>query len=240
MKLATVGFISMAVAGLSSLVVTWWASPLDTVNANRFSPPMFDQRGIVVIGYAAFAFALGVTAGVVIRRTVPAMATTLFVFVFVRLAVIHWLRPNFFAPEHRSTSLDAVGIGYGRTNSGPDTLMADHPHLPNAWVSSTRIVDKAGHTITAGFVDRTCPRLGVDLGPPPVAGGRAVRSQVPEGVENALRECVAKVATKYHAVTTYQPAGRYWSFQWYELTIFLAAAITLSGFCFWWVRRRLS
>ena len=76
-KLAVVGLAGMVVAGLLSLMVTWWASPIDRANANRFAVPFFDERGIVAIGYAAFAVALGVTVGLLIRRTVPAMATTL-------------------------------------------------------------------------------------------------------------------------------------------------------------------
>ena len=35
-KLGVVGLASVAVAGLFSLMVTWWSSPLDTVQANRF------------------------------------------------------------------------------------------------------------------------------------------------------------------------------------------------------------
>ena len=95
-KLGVVGLASMAVAGLTSLVVTWWASPLDRVRMNPFGT--FDQRGIVPIGYAAFGFALGVTAGILIRRTVPAMATALVLFVSARLAFTHWLRPHLIAP----------------------------------------------------------------------------------------------------------------------------------------------
>jgi len=41
-------------------------------------------------------------------------------------------------------------------------------------------------------------------------------------------------------VITYQPADRYWSFQWLELGIFLTVAILLAWACFWWARRRLS
>jgi hypothetical protein len=68
-----VGLASMAVAGLMSLMMTWWASSFDRVSVNRF--PDFVERGIVPIGYAAFAFTLGVTAGMAIRRALPAMAT---------------------------------------------------------------------------------------------------------------------------------------------------------------------
>jgi len=41
---------------------------------------------------------------------------------------------------------------------------------------------------------------------------------------------------------TYQPASRYWAFQRYETATFIAVALALAltGFCFWWIRRRLS
>ncbi|MGH3150375.1 MAG: hypothetical protein ACRDOB_06565 [Streptosporangiaceae bacterium] len=39
---------------------------------------------------------------------------------------------------------------------------------------------------------------------------------------------------------TYQPASRYWAFQWYETAIFFGLAIILAGVCFWQIRRRRS
>ena len=96
MKLAVIGFVSVAFTGLLSLMVTWWSSPIDRVNTQPFG--VFDQRDIVPLAYAAFAFALGVAAGVVIRRTIPAMVATLVGFVGVRLAITSWVRPYLFAP----------------------------------------------------------------------------------------------------------------------------------------------
>ena len=83
-KLGLIGLASMATVALLSFMVTWWASPIDRANGlpdgrngttglNHFSPELFLARGIAPIGYAAFAFALGVTAGLLLRRTVPAM-----------------------------------------------------------------------------------------------------------------------------------------------------------------------
>ena len=51
-KLGLVGLASMAVAGLFSLMMTWWSSPIDRVNMSQF--PVFAERGFVPIGYAAF------------------------------------------------------------------------------------------------------------------------------------------------------------------------------------------
>jgi hypothetical protein len=239
-KLAVVGGLGMLAAGLLSMLVTWWASPFDTVNANRFIPGTFDQRGIVAIGYVAFAFALGVAAGVVIRRTVPAMATTLFVFVVTRLTTARWVRPSFLTARHRSYPLDYSVVGFGRQNSGPVHLDVSSPNLPDAWTRSTRIVDHAGHVLTPDRLKALCPNLMSDLGlndPPP---GAKVRTQAPIGAKNALHACTARVAANYHIVVSYQPANRFWTFQVFELALFLAAALALCGFCFWWVRRRLA
>ena len=77
-KLALVGAASMAVAGLLSLIVTWWSGPIAAAQAGaRIDPGIFSESGIAPVGYAAFAFAFGVTAGLLIRRTLPAIAVTL-------------------------------------------------------------------------------------------------------------------------------------------------------------------
>ena len=41
-----------------------------------------------------------------------------------------------------------------------------------------------------------------------------------------------------HTVVTYQPASRFWPFQWAEMGIFLAAALALCGLTYWWLRRQ--
>jgi hypothetical protein len=248
-KLGVIGLVSMAVAGLLSLMVTWWASPLDRAHMDVFAT--FDQRDIAAIGYAAFAFALGVAAGVLIRRTLPAMASTMVVFVAARLVMSRSVRPHLFAPEHRSfpvmptlNSASIVGVGPG--SAGPNTLQLGSPNLPNAWITSAQLVDSSGHAITARFMGGACPNLGAG----PSAGGGAPgglslgshtsHTEVPVAAQNALQDCITKVAAKFHEVVTYQPASRYWDFQWYELAIFLGAAVILSGVCIWAVRRRLT
>jgi hypothetical protein len=234
-KLGLVIVTSMAIAGVLSWMVTWWASPLDRVGENAFST--FDQRDIVPIGYAAFAAALGVTAGVLIRRTLPAMATVVVVFTAARGAMNNGIRPLLLAPSHLAAALDTVRVGFGRRNSGPDNLLADSPHIPNAWLYSVHIVDNSGHALTPEVLASTCPNIG-KIGPPP--SGSGVPTRVPTDVQDTLQSCIKTISAKYHEAVTYQPASRYWAFQWYELGIYLAAAAVLAGICIWSIRRRRS
>ena len=98
-KFGVVGFSSMAMAGLRSSMITGSVHPVDSVNANRFSPATFVLRGLVPIGYAAFALAFGVAAGLLIRGTLPAMVATLVGFVFVRIGTTYWVRPSSLRPD---------------------------------------------------------------------------------------------------------------------------------------------
>jgi len=45
---------------------------------------------------------------------------------------------------------------------------------------------------------------------------------------------------KLREVLVYQPASRYWAFQWYEMAIFIGLAVVLGGICLWWIRRRIA
>jgi hypothetical protein len=237
-KLVVVGLASVVATGLLSLLVTWWSSPIDSDNTNRFGSGMFGERNITPLGYAAFGFALGVVAGLLIRRTLPAMASTIVVFLTVRIAFTYAVRPHLLSPVHKALALDPGSMGFGSTNSGPPTLMPNPPNIPSAWIYSTHIVDNTGHGLTAQFVAAACPSLGgPTVGPPPGSGAR-IRIAVPRSVQSALQDCVTKIGASYHEVVTYQPANRYWTFQWYETAIYLAAALALAGLCFWLIRRR--
>jgi hypothetical protein len=241
-KLGLVGLASVVATGLLSLLVTWWSSPIDTDRTDRFSAGMFGERNIAPLGYAAFGFALGVVAGVVIRRTLPAMFATLFAFLGVRLTFTLFLRQQLIAPAHKSLPLGLATTGYGSNNGGAPTLMPNQPDIANAWIYSTHIVNNTtGQGLTAQVVKAACPSIGLPQnGGPTPAPGTQIRIRVPAGVQSELQDCLTKIGASYHQVVTYQPANRYWTFQWYETAIFFAAALALAGFCFWWVRRRAS
>jgi ABC-2 family transporter protein len=230
-KIGVVALAAMAVAGLFSFMVTWWSSPQDTVRQTVYD--VFDQRDIAPIGHAAFGFALGVTVGVFIRRTLPPMATVAVAFTAVRVAVSQWVRPHLFSPTHLSRALEGQGIGFGRSSSGSFSLELDTPDIPNAWFYPSQIVDNAGHALTSEVLGTTCPTVVAAV---PRSTGN--RTQVPIDLEANLRSCVATLGKTYHQVVSYQPASRYWAFQWFELAIYLGAALVLAGLCMWSLRRR--
>lgn len=179
-KLAVVGAASVLATGLLSLMVTWWSSPIDHSDLNRFDSGLFGERNITPLGHAAFGFALGVTAGVLIRRALPAMASTLVVFLGVRLAFTYLVRQHLLSPAHSTLPLGSVVNGFGQSNDGPPTLFTGTSNLPDAWIYSTRIVDSSGHGLTSQAVANACPAL---LNPPP--GGPGPTSGAAVAVPNA-------------------------------------------------------
>jgi hypothetical protein len=220
----------MALAGLLSLFLGWWASPIDHAAQagasggfqERFFPTIFGARGVVPIGYAAFAFALGVLVGLLIRRTIPAMAVTLAVVVAVLIAMPLGIRPHLITPASHTTVLTASEIQGLSVSAGPghpqlQSVFTSTPELPGAWVYSAQVTTASGST---------------NLGTAPLACQR---------MNGGPRACFGALAARhYHYTVSYQPASRYWTFQWLEFGIFLTVAILLAWSCFWLIRRRLS
>ncbi len=233
-KLVIIGITGMVMTGLASLMVSSWFSPIDRVTKVQFTS--FDMRGIVAIGYAVFAFVLGVSAGLFIRRTVPAMFTTLVAFVGARLAITYWVRPHFMAPVKADTPLNVIFGTSIEQNTSTGLSFFQPVNIPNAWIYSNQVVDNSGHAPTAQFLKSACHAV---LSVPPPTG---VVQGVPtpnQNADTAFAQCVAHVAAKFHQEVIYQPAVRYWAFQWYETAIFFGLAMIVAGFCIWWVRNRL-
>lgn len=212
-KIVALVAATAAFSGVLAWVVSWWSRPLVAASDDRFALGIFDLRGVVPVAYAVFALAVGVAAGTLIRRTIPAMAATLGVYGVVRIAVEIWARPHFETPKVGSASFFGVS---------PRSGLGD-------WVLSTRTVDRAGHLLGQGQVldfnvlNRRCPTL-----PPP--------GTFPD--KHAVDACVRSIGL--HVQTTYQPGSRFWAFQGIESALFAALAVGLLAFSIWWVRRRIA
>jgi hypothetical protein len=229
-KLGLVGLMAMLTGGLLTWMITWWARPLDAISQDRFDPMSFGYHGIVPIGYAAFAFALGAATGALLRRPVPAMAVTLVVFVAARLAVMYWVRPYFATPLQASHPLaDARPGGFSLSQprgGGLVTIGIQPPevNLPDAWVYNAHLADNAGNPPTQQTVDQACHTL-------------VQAAQQGQLQKDDFQTCIDKLSATYHTVVTYQPASRFWPFQWAETGTFFAAALALAGLTYWWLRR---
>jgi hypothetical protein len=221
-KLGLIGLAAIVTAGLLTLMTNWWASPLhqaaaaarsDALSMSRLAPLPFGAQGIAPIGYAAFAFTLGVTAGALIRRTIPAMAVTLAGFAFVQLAWPAWVRPYLISPLRMSRPLNVAAINGVMISNNNQMTVTETFSKPGAWITSNQSVLPNGQPFT---------------GPP-----------TPACLNHGIRACNASIARLHlHQVITYQPASRFWQFQWYETAIFLALAVALAGFCAWWITHR--
>jgi hypothetical protein len=237
-KLGLVGLASAAVAGLLSLMVTWWYSPIDKANQGRFGTAAFGLHGFVPAGYALFAFALGATTGLLFRRTLPAMAVTLVGFVVARWTVAFEVRPHFMSPVTKSFAIDPnAGLGFSATPGGSLQFMAGPPNIPNALVVSNSVVNNAGQAPSTAFLQKACPSVNA---PPPVVQGGQGHAAASANGQQAFQQCITTISARYHQVITYQPASRFWAFQTYETLLFVVASAALAGLCVWWVRRRLS
>jgi len=90
--------------------------------------------------------------------------------------------------------------------------------MPGAWVlsGSAPLLDAAGHMVTREQISGC------------LTGGE-------------LDKDTACVASKnLHYSILYQPANRYWTFQWIEFLAYLVLAGLLSGFAFWRIPRGIS
>jgi ABC-type transport system involved in multi-copper enzyme maturation permease subunit len=237
-KLGVGALATVLLAGLVTLTITWWYRALDPLSSNKYA--IFDRRDLVPIGYALFAFAAGALLGAIIRRTVPAMAATLGVFVFARVAVAIWVRPHLLTPITRTESLaSGQQFGIASTNGAAPAIIAQGQGPSNSWTISSHILTAAGQPATlaqrTSFVSEHCPTLATL--PRPVGngpGGHAVAAPSPRN-GNA---CIHQAEQAFRLSITYLPAGRYWTLQVLETGIFVGLALLCAIGCFWWVTRR--
>jgi len=234
MKITMLGLASMAFAGLVSLALSWWAAPIDAAGGfpvgggtqgvgtrgigtqiSRFQKMVFDARGVVPLGYAALGIVMGVVLGVLIRRTVPAMAATLVVVAAVQFVVPTWVRPNLVAPATITgpvlTAPDLRSAQFG--SEGQVTVPVD---IRGAWIVTDRTVTPDGRAFSL-LQTSQCLNLGIAQ----------------------TDDCLATLSLRQ--VVTYQPADRFWEFQGIETAMLLGASVVLAAAGVVWIRKvRLS
>lgn len=207
---AQIGWTLLAAAawgGAVSALVTWWSGPVNALKQQNFQPGQFDIQGIVPVGYAVFAVALGIAVGTLLRRTLPAMAITVVVFTFLRLVI---------GQDFRSHYMTALTKTFSFVR--PPVLPAG-----SYWLVSGSLVGPAGRV--AGSHLSNGPN--VTIGGVPIPLGSTPRSCQTLIFENPLKFGSCMAAHGYRVMITYQPADRYWAFQGIETGIFVLLAAVL-------------
>ena len=199
------GWLLLAAAawgGAVSGLVTWWSGPNNALQLDAFKPGRFDIQGIVPVGYALFAVALGVASGAILRRTLPALAVTLGVFLAARLLIAE------FARQHYMTAITVIyNLGRPVTPTGSAWQIAQGSLGPQGVIAQTDGVDIDGVPLAAV--------------PPGCRPGPSATAGEPHNVMSCL------TAHGIRGFVTYQPASRYWAFQGIETGIFVLLAAVL-------------
>jgi ABC-type transport system involved in multi-copper enzyme maturation permease subunit len=175
LAMVTVGLVIVGAA--MTAVITWYRAPMDRLTGH-FQHNIYDFEGLVPTAYILCAFGFAVLAGLVIRRSIPAMIAAFIPWLAIRLVIEFLFRPHFLAPltlTCGASNCSGNNGGYGISAIPPAT-----GHIGDWVLSQTR----------NGFL--------------------------------------------------YQPADRFWTFQFIEAGIFVALAAAALGTAVWLLHRRAS
>jgi ABC-type transport system involved in multi-copper enzyme maturation permease subunit len=172
LALVTGGLIVLGAA--MTAVITWYRAPMDRLTGH-LDAHIYDFEGPVLTAYILCAFGFAVLAGLLLRRSIPAMVAAFIPWLAIRLVVEFVFRPHFLTPLTMTARNcnTPFGCGYG-----------------------------------LGSVPQITGRIG-DL-----------------------------VLTAQRGVITYQPADRFWPFQFIEAGIFVALTAAALGATIWLLHRR--
>jgi ABC-type transport system involved in multi-copper enzyme maturation permease subunit len=172
LALVTGGLIILGAA--ITAVITWYRAPMDQLTG-RLQHNIFDYEGLVPTAYILCAFGFAVLAGLLIRRSIPAMIAAFIPWLVIRLVVEFVFRPRFMTP------------------------------------------------LTAPV---SCP--------PTVPCSTGI-SSVPQSATGRIGDWVL---TMNRGGWVYQPASRFWPFQFIEAGIFVALTAAALGATIWLLHRR--
>lgn len=198
-KLAGLAGVLAGAGAAFGALVSWCYQPFSAADrpdpwsfGNTPFAVVFGLREVTFPAWTLAAFAAGALAGMLIRRVVPAVVAALAVYAGLAIAAAGFLREHYLTPLVTSNSNlpgDAWILGQWWTRDGRLAFAGIHPPL----------------TLLNQFCDFSPWGSGKGGGPPqpgPGAGG------------NPFAQCLGSHG--YTLWTSYQPATRFWPFQWIE------------------------
>jgi ABC-2 family transporter len=209
-KLVPLAVAVTAAAGALTVLYAWYNQPWAAAGyVTPFSPRVFDLLGVAFAAWTLAAFAIGVLAGMVIRRAVPAIAATLAVYAGLAFTAGLWLREHYITPLVTSSpnAPGSASVISGWYTKGGTFAFGDH---------GTAIVNTVRQLCGA-------------------AGGRVLHAPGRVAHVFDVPQCLARHG--YTQWISYQPGSRFWPFQWIEGGWLLALSVLLLAATIWLVRR---
>ena len=222
-KLIPLAIVVAAAAGALGVLLAWYYQPyFATGNPALFLPQvsplanLFVLRGVAFAAWTLAAFAIGALAGMLIRRVVPAIAAALAAYTGLAFAEGLYLRQHYLTPL----------ITKNLFNPPASAWIISH-----RWTKGDTTVSQStmNHLMNSMFY-RMMP-----VGHASAAKGSNVKAQKAQTNLDVLHYLTQHGYTQW---TRYQPASRFWPFQWIEAGWLLGLSALLIAVTVWLVRRR--
>jgi ABC-type transport system involved in multi-copper enzyme maturation permease subunit len=210
-KLAILAVVVTVAAGAFSVLYAWYFRPFLAAAVSQQSSlagEIFDLKGVAFAAWTLAAFSIGALAGMLIRRIVPAMAATLAVYAGLAFTTTLWLRQHYLTPL---------------VTSNPGALGPGNADLPvGQWYTGPN-----GKPVSQSVIDRL------------LQGFQPTVTKVGRNSFEKLGDPQRFLAQHgYTRWMSYQPASRFWPFQWIESGWLVALSLILIAATIWLVRRR--
>ncbi len=224
----------------------WWKIPVVPTLSSLWDHTNYDIWSLPAIAYTLFAFTLGVCMGTIVKKTVPAMALTLVIFVIVRILIEIFWRPYFLPPLVSLTP-------FNNAQNVPQNVMQ---------IGFLTVVDRQGNTVdptngvckspALGLYKNTTSSAPLQLNmalplmnrnkPLKIASafagpGGSSGNQPPTPEEKAYTQCT--IAHGFQTKYLYQPGDRFLLFQEIESGIYVLMSALLFALTFWWTKYRI-
>jgi hypothetical protein len=210
-KLAPLAVALTIATAAFSVLFSWAYRPVigkPGYGSSPLDPRVFDLQGFTFAAWTLAAFAIGAMAGVLIRRVIPAMFASLAASIGLTLGTALYLRRHY-----------------------EPALVSTNPSIaPPGWVLSQQWI-RDGKPASLSMIDGALHPVGV----------HALTLQVFQpgpGTPDNFDPVQYLAHHGFTQVTAYQPASRFWPFQWIEGGWLLALAVILMFATLWLVRRR--
>jgi ABC-type transport system involved in multi-copper enzyme maturation permease subunit len=216
-KLVPLAIAVTAATGAFSLLFSWYYQPfLADGDSIPLDPKLFDLRGILFSAWTLSVFAIGALAGLLIRRVVPAIAATLAAYTGLNLAVRLYLQQHYMRPL----------LGRNLSEAPASAWILKVWWTKGSTAMNPSAMDQIRTTALQQIMSAIVPKN--------------VNSDDIKFYKASANSQVLHYLTQqgYTQWTSYQPARRFWAFQWIEGGWLLALSVLLITATAWLVSRR--